>query len=837
MADPPRSPLTELHMDIVFERPAALFLLLLIPALWMLPRPVRDWRHGIIRSLVFLFLVLALARPINIGEGEQRKVVLVVDRTQSAAAIDNSSVNWSKVSELAERAEAELEVVALGSAPSQLKADGIPVTELVTKGKASPLGTALSMAAALLPQEGASAVALISDMKATGSDVGPALQSLSSRGIPLHVQVLDGGNHAPRPYRLHAGERLRVGRTCRLLVELTGTGPIKRMRIEESKDYGVDLENLNVQGHALVSVLYEPHQSGFVPIRVLVETEAGDTRELSTIIPVDDPLRILHVAQRSPDSGDRLNQLLGPGFQVETVLGTDATPETLSQHDLVMINDCPASALSEEFQNRLSDAVTRDGLGLVMSGGEGAFGPGGYHDTPVADLLPVEAMQKEEKKDPSTALAIIIDTSGSMGGQRIILAKEVARLAIRRLLPHDKVGIVEFYGAKRWAAPLQSAANAIAIQRALNRLDAGGGTVILPAIEEAYYGMKNVQTRYKHVLILTDAGVEAGAFEPILRRMARDGICVSTVLVGPDRHSEFLVELAQWGNGRYYNASDRFNLPEVILKQPSTSRLPAWREGTHTVRTTGGASWWGDVDRSTIPDLNGYVETQVRPGGEVLLETTRDSHPILASWQFGLGRTTAFMSQPVGPGTDSWQDWESYGTALSRILTRTAGDELAPYRFTLDRNAGALRVKAQRMDPRAPEPEARLLSDEGDPLAITFHQSAPHEFIATFAIEDTATARVEAQVGKRIGTRRRLISLPLALPGDELAAPALDATALATATGGQVWDTQFPNTIALGDARKSITGTPLWPWLALCALLAFLADIFWRRLPGNPESE
>ena len=44
---------------------------------------------------------------------------------------------------------------------------------------------------------------------------------------------------------------------------------------------------------------------------------------------------------------------------------------------------------------------------------------------------------------------------------------------------------------------------------ALNRLDAGGGTVIMPAIEEAYYGLQNIQTRFKHVLVLTDRRVLA----------------------------------------------------------------------------------------------------------------------------------------------------------------------------------------------------------------------------------------------------------------------------------------------------------------------------------------
>ena len=38
--------------------------------------------------------------------------------------------------------------------------------------------------------------------------------------------------------------------------------------------------------------------------------------------------------------------------------------------------------------------------------------------------------------------------------------------------------------------------------------------MILPAIKEAFYGLQNVDTRYKHVLILTDGGVDVEQLPP-----------------------------------------------------------------------------------------------------------------------------------------------------------------------------------------------------------------------------------------------------------------------------------------------------------------------------------
>ena len=60
-----------------------------------------------------------------------------------------------------------------------------------------------------------------------------------------------------------------------------------------------------------------------------------------------------------------------------------------------------------------------------MSGGRSSFGSG-WHDRPIETLLPVELVQKEEKRDPSTSLVIVIDTSGSRRCQGAVGERSVA---------------------------------------------------------------------------------------------------------------------------------------------------------------------------------------------------------------------------------------------------------------------------------------------------------------------------------------------------------------------------------------------------------------------------
>lgn len=529
---------------------------------------------------------------------------------------------------------------------------------------------------------------------------------------------------------------LRVGQAVKLRTELLNVPGGQVIEL-------VDLETREILGsHRLeearerlaMEFEFEPDRSGFLPLAL----RAGE-KSLERTFAVEDPLGVLYLGERVVGGADRLEDLLGKGVTLSVVEPGPRTSPDLEAFDLVMADDYPASQWPPAERERLLESVREEGLGLVMAGGMAAFGPGGYGDTELAAALPVEFMQKEEKRDPSTTLAVIIDTSGSMGGERVQLAKEVARLAIRRLLPHDKVGIVEFYGTKQWAAPIQSAANAIDIQRALNRLDAGGGTVIMPAIEEAYYAMQNVQTRYKHVLVLTDGGVEADEFEPLLRKMAAKGINVSTVLVGGDTHSEFLVNIANWGKGHFYSASNRFSIPEILLKQPSTSKIPAYRPGDHALTGRGGPGWWGPVDATDVPALRGYVETRARDEAEMLLETTEQRHPVLATWKFGMGRVTALMTEPVGPGTRDWLDWDGYGPWLARVLARTAREERSPFQFEAERRGVEVTVRARKMVSGEREPLVERLGES--PVEIPLERRSPEWWTAELVVDPAEEAR------------------------------------------------------------------------------------------------
>jgi Ca-activated chloride channel family protein len=832
--------------------PGFLWLLVVLPLVWIFPRGRRDVVHVALRTLVLALVVLALARPVKVGVDESEHQVFVVDLSASVSgtATQERLASVAAISRALPGSSTST-LVTFGAEPATLApeiASAFDGTHTIVGGaNSSPIAGALAAAATHIPTGSRGAITLISDGRATARRWDRVALELEERGVPVHVLALPVTTGDVYPVRITPLQPLRVGHGARLGVLINGEGATCDLHLTGPAGELASLEGLELTGSTSCVLEFEPREAGFLSLELVVAVTGGsnvrtDNDRLATTVAVDEPLKALYLGQRMVGGRERLAELVGAGFQIDPWNGEALTRESLAAHDLCVLDDLPREELGAGSLRALADAVESDGLGLFASGGKAAFGPGGFHDTPLAEVLPVEFVQKEEKRDPSTTLVVIIDTSGSMGGNRVQLAKEVARLAIRRLLPHDKVGMVEFYGAKRWAAPIQPASNSIEIERALNRLDAGGGTVILPAIEEAFYGLKNVQTRYKHVLILTDGGVETGAFEPLLRRMAGDGINTSTVLIGPEAHSEFLVTLANWGKGRFYSVPNRFNLPEILLKQPASSKLPAYRPGVHVLEARGGSSWWGDVDLAPVPELAGYVETRERPGAQILLETAEGSHPVLGSWRYGLGRVTAFTSEPTGPGTEPWNDWPGFGTWLARVLERTASDLRRPYRYELVRRGRELVLSAERRSPTADAPRARRV-DGGAEQTLEFRRRAADRFEARLFAAPEVEVRIIAEASAAGatalgGVRTNLVSPALQdVAGEHNIAPAdaLDLFALSSATGGHY----APLTEASGFLPSAAGGVrPLslrlfWPWFALGAILAYLAELYYRRRPGR----
>src|SRR5690606_21431174 len=152
--------------------------------------------------------------------------------------------------------------------------------------------------------------------------------------------------------------------------------------------------------------------------------------------------------------------------------------------------------------------------------------------------------------------------------------------------------------------------------------------------------------------------------------MASAGINLSTVLIGPQANSTFLMNLAQWGRGRFYAAPSRFQLPDLRFKEPQTTLMPAVQEKPFVVDALEAESVRALADASHT--IGGLVEAQLRPGAEPLLTVTDGGQPVLAAWDQGAGRVAVLATELLGPMADSVreQGWAPLIADQIRALAR-----------------------------------------------------------------------------------------------------------------------------------------------------------------------
>ena len=287
--------------------------------------------------------------------------------------------------------------------------------------------------------------------------------------------------------------------------------------------------------------------------------------------------------------------------------------------------------------------------------------------------------------------------------------------------------------------------------------------------------------------------------------------------------------MARIGGGRFYAVPGPFHLVEIDFREPDETRLPLYRVGDFPVTARTGSGWWGEAGVTGLPALERYVEVQNRRGADVLLETEGAGHPLLSSWRYGLGRVTALMTEPVGPGTRGWRDWADYGRLLARVMRRTAADG-RDFDYQLTRAGDALYVDAVSVGPDEGRPGLEIADGPRAGESLDFAEMAPGWF--------RARASVAAHEDLRLlnpASGSRLIASP-AVSAETQVDPllGLGLARLAEATGGvDLRRGATASRMADTPSARSMTVRNLSPWLLLLALLSYLGELLYRRWPAK----
>jgi len=178
---------------------------------------------------------------------------------------------------------------------------------------------------------------------------------------------------------------------------------------------------------------------------------------------------------------------------------------------------------------------------------------------------------------PPMNLALVIDRSGSMKGERIANAMNAAVSAIERLRDGDSVTVVAFDTvAKVIVAPTRvSAGSRAQMENAIRSIRLGGDTCISCGMQEAMQQLAQTSLtgdRVNRMILLSDGATNAGIKDmPGLRamagRMSGKGVSISTIGVDVDFDEKVMAALANEGNGRHYFVQNASGLPAVFSQE------------------------------------------------------------------------------------------------------------------------------------------------------------------------------------------------------------------------------------------------------------------------------
>ncbi|MBI2425032.1 MAG: VWA domain-containing protein [Candidatus Hydrogenedentes bacterium] len=572
-----------------------------------------------------------------------------------------------------------------------------------------------------------------------------------------------------------------------------------------------------------------------------------DNNRASALVYAQGKPRVLVADNDERNARYLVRALEAESFAVETRSGAGMPVDLneLMAFDVVVMSGVPATDLSNDQMLLLGRYVEDLGGGLIMLGGEDSFGIGGYGSTPLAEVLPVKTRGEEKQEMPGIGLLAIMDRSGSMQGEKLTLAKEAARATLDVLGPMDQVGVLAFDSQPLWVVEMESAGNRIGIQDTISRLESGGGTYIYPALEAGLAALQEVNAAVKHVILLTDGQSQPGDYQGIVERMRFNRITVSTVAVGDGADTQLLQDIARWGQGRYYFTADPFDIPQIFtrdtLRAARTSIieapfLPQVLE-QHPVLA---AIPWGEA-----PFLYGYVMTAPKPTASTLLLTERGD-PLLATWQYGLGKVTAFTSDASGRWAADWTQWPGYTRFWPQVLRHTMrAREDGPAMVSLNAEGGGLALGVDVVDSsgyfmNALTGQVRVLQ-EGQPEAVfALMQTGPGHYEARFPAERLGNyiclVEIDAQQNgapQAVARLSRGYARSYRPEFRHLGANVDFLKTLAESTGGTI-NPSDEELFAVAPEEAIETRVNQWPWLLSVALLLFLCDVAVRRLdlPG-----
>lgn len=715
---------------------------------------------------------------------------------------------------------------------------------------------AVRLGLSLLPNDTARRLVLLSDGLPTSGDAEAAARLARAANARLDVVALPSTTGPDAAIeRLDVPQRASAGQVIPVQVVVRSS---LAQRAQLTLFAGPDLvgqQDVNLLvGQNTFSIRVTAARAGLSAIRASLSVPQDgipQNNTLSAAIVVGGPPRILLVAG-APGRGaaDEVAPLKAAlraaeiAFDETTAGAMPTEIQSLAEYQSLVLANVPARDLSQRAMFSIQSYVRDIGGGLVVIGGPNSYGVGGYFKTPLEETLPVEMQVRDPKRFPSIAMVIVMDKSGSMGAlengaQKMRLAAEAAARAVELLNEDDEVTVIAFDTLPvDVIGPFNGRDRAAYIPRIVRIGVGGGGIYIKESLDEAARVLAPTTRLTKFVILLADGSDsehQPGARELVAQMRARN-ITLSVVAIGDGSDVPFLRDIARIGEGRFHLTNRAANLPNIFTEETALAQRSYIIEEPFFPKLGAASPILAGI--SAVPQLRGYVASTPKPSAQVILRAS-ETDPLLATWQYGLGRAVAFTSDATTRWGQPWVNWAEYPRFWAQAIRWTILDRLDSGaqakvtsrgdRAVIEADLPAARA-AQANEARL---RATLIDADGITQTVPMVQTAPGHFEvdAPLTLPGAYLVRVESLDAAGEATLERAI--PYARPYSAEYAPAAASGQSAleawASLGGGARLTMPAQAFEL-NVPAAAARTDLFPILMLFATLLLPFDVAARRI-------
>jgi uncharacterized membrane protein len=585
--------------------------------------------------------------------------------------------------------------------------------------------------------------------------------------------------------------------------------------------------------------------------------------------------QILYVNNVPGDEGFYLVQALqreGIGIEPGNVISPERFPTSLLQlqdYDAVILANVPRGmgGLTDEQQQVLASYVHELGGGLVMIGGEQAFGAGGWAGSRLEQILPLDMDVPARREIAKGALVLLMHSTEMPDGN--YWGEQCAIKAVEALSERDEVGVLSFAwkgvgGGSQWDFPLQPRGDGGKAIAAIKNMQLGD----MPDFRDAFNvalngrggdpGLKDSDARQKHMIVISDGDPQQPT-QAQYQEYIDKKITVSTVTVYPHTNEDAglpttMRQIAQRLGGRAYGPinDNPQQLPQIFIKEATVVKRSLIQEDAKGFPLRQAPSLTDAIKGIAVPgSVTGYVLTSRKPSPqvEVPIVAGKESDPVLAYWQTGLGRAVCFTSDAHNRWAANWYASPVYDRFWAQVVRAVARPPMnAEYDIqTLQvggaESGGVERGKVVVEASRAEGSFESFLNIQGTvvgpdltPREVRLVQVAPGTYEAMFDTPMQGNYVVSLRYTGQNGESGMLLSGLARTASRELRDLKSNDTVIAEIarrTGGRVlpaWQAAGNDWWSRDGLTPRISPLPVWDWLVPLALLLLLMDVAVRRI-------